>query len=73
MPLQRRASYQMRDGCCSTFNCCMLLSLNRQRFKETGSRRGPIGEQLVGPVSPWSQGSKRRKLHFRSAYSASSG
>ncbi|MBM3090716.1 hypothetical protein GFB56_07800 [Ensifer sp. T173] len=37
-PLQRRASYQTRQGRCSTLNCCMFLSLNRIRFKETCSR-----------------------------------
>ncbi|QLL64955.1 hypothetical protein FKV68_26600 (plasmid) [Sinorhizobium mexicanum] len=36
--LQRRASYQARKGRCGTLNCCMSLSLNRRRFKETCSR-----------------------------------
>ncbi|AUX75205.1 hypothetical protein NXT3_CH00602 [Sinorhizobium fredii] len=35
--LQRRASYQTRKGRCSTLNCCMSLSLNRGRLKETCS------------------------------------
>jgi ubiquinone/menaquinone biosynthesis C-methylase UbiE len=33
--LQRRASYRTRKGRCSTLNCCMSVSLNRGRFKET--------------------------------------
>ncbi|ACP22338.1 hypothetical protein NGR_b08820 (plasmid) [Sinorhizobium fredii NGR234] len=36
--LQRRAPYQARKGRCGTLNCCMSLSLNRRRFKETGSQ-----------------------------------
>ncbi|PDT46776.1 hypothetical protein CO661_16110 [Sinorhizobium fredii] len=35
--LQRRASYQTRKGRCTTLICCMSLSLNRGRFKETCS------------------------------------
>ncbi|THK35419.1 hypothetical protein EHS39_24715 [Ensifer sp. MPMI2T] len=38
IPLQRRASNQMRKGRCRTLNCCMFLSLNRERFKDTCSR-----------------------------------
>ncbi|NKK41957.1 hypothetical protein GFL28_07840 [Rhizobium leguminosarum bv. viciae] len=33
MRLQRRASLQTRKGRCSTLNCCIILSLNRFRFK----------------------------------------
>ncbi|PDT39541.1 hypothetical protein CO656_22070 [Sinorhizobium sp. FG01] len=33
--LQGSAPYQTRKGRCSTLNCCMSLSLNRSRFKET--------------------------------------
>ncbi|ASR06634.1 hypothetical protein CHY08_05610 [Rhizobium leguminosarum bv. viciae] len=36
--LQRRASFQTRKGRCSTLNCCMILSLNRFRFKESCSK-----------------------------------
>ncbi|RWY89779.1 hypothetical protein EHI44_05360 [Rhizobium leguminosarum] len=32
--LQRRASFKTRKGRCSTLNCCIILSLNRFRFKE---------------------------------------
>ncbi|QLL60747.1 hypothetical protein FKV68_04410 [Sinorhizobium mexicanum] len=39
--LQRRASHQIRKGRCSTLNCCMFLSVNRRRFKETCSRHRP--------------------------------
>ncbi|ASJ60891.1 hypothetical protein SMB554_00220 [Sinorhizobium meliloti] len=35
--LQRRASYQTRKGHCSTLICCMFLSFNRIRLKETCS------------------------------------
>ncbi|ARS71942.1 hypothetical protein SMRU11_34260 [Sinorhizobium meliloti RU11/001] len=35
--LQRRASYQTRKGRCSTLICCMFLSFNRIRLKETCS------------------------------------
>ncbi|WEX88554.1 DUF308 domain-containing protein [Sinorhizobium garamanticum] len=42
--LQRRASSRTRKGRCSTLNCCMFLSLNRLRFKETCSSilRDPV-------------------------------
>ncbi|NEH26972.1 hypothetical protein ELI13_15350 [Rhizobium ruizarguesonis] len=33
MDLQRRASFQTRKGRCNTLNCCIILSLNRFRFK----------------------------------------
>ncbi|WQP42647.1 L,D-transpeptidase (plasmid) [Sinorhizobium medicae] len=36
--LQRRASYQTHKGRCSTLICCMFLSFNRIRLKETCSR-----------------------------------
>ncbi|UTY47306.1 hypothetical protein EPK84_11215 (plasmid) [Sinorhizobium fredii] len=36
--LQRRASFQTHKGRCSTLDCCMFLSLNRLRSKETCSR-----------------------------------
>ncbi|PLU56061.1 hypothetical protein BMJ20_22375 [Sinorhizobium medicae] len=37
-PLQRRVSYQTHTGRCSTLICCMFLSFNRIRLKETCSR-----------------------------------
>ncbi|THK38911.1 hypothetical protein EHS39_07765 [Ensifer sp. MPMI2T] len=40
--------YQTRKGRCSTLNCCMFLSLNKLRFKETCSKRATrpkIGRQ----------------------------
>ncbi|RWX26364.1 hypothetical protein EHI47_23520 [Rhizobium leguminosarum] len=37
--LQRRASFEMRKGRCSTLNRCIILSLNRFRFKELCSHR----------------------------------
>ncbi|PDT55130.1 hypothetical protein CO664_08755 [Sinorhizobium sp. NG07B] len=40
--LQRRASYQTRKGRCRTLICCMSLSLNRGRFKDT-CRRPRLG------------------------------
>ncbi|THK39185.1 hypothetical protein EHS39_06375 [Ensifer sp. MPMI2T] len=47
--LQRRASYQTRTRRCNTLNCCMFLSLNRLRFKETCSRdrsKGSVTHQV---------------------------
>ncbi|QLL64810.1 hypothetical protein FKV68_25765 (plasmid) [Sinorhizobium mexicanum] len=44
MLLQRRASFRTRNGRCSPLNCCMSLSLNRHRSKETCSRQ-PRREQ----------------------------
>ncbi|PDT84745.1 hypothetical protein CO676_06935 [Sinorhizobium sp. BJ1] len=35
LTLQRRAFFQTHKGHCSILNCCMFLSLNRLRFKET--------------------------------------
>ncbi|MQW94593.1 hypothetical protein CO661_30550 [Sinorhizobium fredii] len=40
--LQRRAPYQARKGRCSTLNCCMSLSLDRGRCKETCSSSGAV-------------------------------
>ncbi|NKK60666.1 hypothetical protein GFM44_33080 [Rhizobium leguminosarum bv. viciae] len=45
--LQRRASFQTRKGRCNTLNFCIILSLNRFRFRELCSaaasgRRGGI-------------------------------
>ncbi|NKK94099.1 hypothetical protein ELH75_07085 [Rhizobium leguminosarum] len=40
LELQRRASFQTRKGRCNTLNCCIILSLNRFRFKELCSRHG---------------------------------
>ncbi|NKL63868.1 hypothetical protein EHI47_03920 [Rhizobium leguminosarum] len=37
---QRRASFQTRKGRCRTLNCCIVLSLNRFRFKEYASLIG---------------------------------
>ncbi|TAV76057.1 hypothetical protein ELH73_22055 [Rhizobium leguminosarum] len=37
--LQRRASFQTRKGRCRTLNCCIILSLNRSRFRELCSRK----------------------------------
>ncbi|THK37507.1 hypothetical protein EHS39_14365 [Ensifer sp. MPMI2T] len=50
-PSQRRASYQTRKGRCSTLNCCMFLSLNRLRFKETCSSENLRG---AGDADRWS-------------------
>ncbi|MQV67473.1 hypothetical protein GHK31_19290, partial [Sinorhizobium meliloti] len=36
--LQRRESYQTRKGRCSTLICCMFLSFDRLRSKDTCSR-----------------------------------
>ncbi|TAW01277.1 hypothetical protein ELI24_24155 [Rhizobium ruizarguesonis] len=33
-PLQRRASFMTRKGRCSTLNGCLILPLNRFRFKD---------------------------------------
>ncbi|THK36472.1 hypothetical protein EHS39_19580 [Ensifer sp. MPMI2T] len=46
--LQRRASYQTRKGRCSTLNCCMFLSLNRLRYKETYSSKQSSLSSLRG-------------------------
>ncbi|ATA99456.1 hypothetical protein BWO90_26765 [Sinorhizobium meliloti] len=44
--LQRRASDQTRKGRCSTLICCMFLSFNRIRLKDTcRSRRRSNGLQ----------------------------
>ncbi|MQW94776.1 hypothetical protein CO661_08800 [Sinorhizobium fredii] len=50
--LQRRASYQTRKGRCSTLNCCMSLSLNRRRFKETCSSRGVRRDRAPDAARP---------------------
>ncbi|PDT48471.1 hypothetical protein CO661_08330 [Sinorhizobium fredii] len=50
--LQRRAPYQARKGRCSTLNCCMSLSLDRGRFKETcSSGFCPRDIAFVGPCA----------------------
>ncbi|TAY75527.1 hypothetical protein ELH84_17425 [Rhizobium ruizarguesonis] len=48
MGLQRRASFQTRKGRCSTFNCRIILSLNRFRLKELCRRSaaGPVAGSL---------------------------
>ncbi|TAZ84638.1 hypothetical protein ELH72_15985 [Rhizobium ruizarguesonis] len=45
--LQRRASFQTRKGHCNTLNCCIILSINRFRFRKLCSaaasgRRGGV-------------------------------
>ncbi|ASJ59894.1 hypothetical protein SMB554_12270 [Sinorhizobium meliloti] len=51
--LQRRASYQTRKGRCSTLICCMFLSFDRIRLKETCSRGRRRGWELAAcPFAP---------------------
>jgi hypothetical protein len=54
--LQRRASFETRKGRCSTLNCCIILALNRFRFKELCSSRTDCVRGLFG--------GDRRRLDF---------